>query len=188
MITVKGRIEDLLRSTGRKGIGKLIDWMNEGEFFTSPASIRYHGNHAGGLAEHSLNVYDLLIAISIDIQDFDTPGESLIIAALLHDICKAGAYLHNGQKYYWDKSHDKGHAILSNAIIARFIELTELEYQMIKYHMGIYGLVEFQDENKKQKGEYTLRNKGLANVWFHHPVVKVMYICDELAAMKKEKK
>ena len=169
---------NLLLDTKREGIEKLLEFLRVGGYFTAPASTRYHGVYAGGLMAHSLHVYAL-------VEDFDkvfalqTPQESLIIAALLHDVCKMGAYLKCADKpgYYWNKDQPKGHALLSLVRIREFIKLTELETKMIQYHMGIYGLQEFDE-----KGEYPLRDKGLANAWFHFPIVKLMYFADELAA------
>lgn len=56
---VKERIINLLNSTERKGIDRVIKYMDETDFFVAPASTKYHGNYDGGLAEHSLNVYQL---------------------------------------------------------------------------------------------------------------------------------
>jgi hypothetical protein len=65
------------------------------------------------------------------------------------------------------------------ARVKQFINISELEEKMILYHMGVYGLHEFEEG----KGEYPLRGGGLANAWYHHPAVKVMYFCDELATL-----
>lgn len=96
---MKQTIIDLLRSTNREGMENVINWLcNESDFFTAPASTVFHGNYAGGLAEHSLNVYNM----AIDLREMllkhkpelqhQVPTESIIIAALLHDICKANIY------------------------------------------------------------------------------------------------
>ena len=48
----------------REGADKLLDFLQNGsDFFTAPASTRYHGAHEGGLLEHSLNVYECLTDI-----------------------------------------------------------------------------------------------------------------------------
>jgi len=54
----KERFIELLRSTKREGIEDLISWLEGTDFYKAPASTRFHGNYAGGLLEHSLNVYD----------------------------------------------------------------------------------------------------------------------------------
>jgi hypothetical protein len=74
----------------------LIKWLqNETDYFTAPASTKYHGNYEGGLAAHSLNVYDSLMVVYdqfADKGDIADP-ESLIIVALLHDLCKINYYV-----------------------------------------------------------------------------------------------
>ena len=51
----------------REGADKLLDYLRTGtDFFTAPASTRYHGAHEGGLLEHSLTVMKLLEAARKD--------------------------------------------------------------------------------------------------------------------------
>ena len=47
---------NLLKSTNREGIEKLINFLEKTDFFTAPASTRFHGSYEGGLVEHSLKV------------------------------------------------------------------------------------------------------------------------------------
>lgn len=46
----------------REGSDKLLDYLlsEHCDFFTAPASTRFHGAYPQGLLEHSLNVYDCL--------------------------------------------------------------------------------------------------------------------------------
>lgn len=178
------RIVDLLIGTGREGMDRLINWLVKDGFFESPASTKYHGCYEGGLAQHSLNVFDRL-TVMVAAYGMAVPFESLVIACLLHDVCKVGAYIQKSEdggqsqtsEYTWNREQPKGHAELSLKRIKKFIKLTEIEELMIRYHMGVYGLKEFEPG----KGEYPLRGGGLANAWHHHPVVKLMYFADELA-------
>ena len=183
LITQKARVVTLLASTEREGISKVIDYLNTSDFFVAPASTRFHGCYKGGLAKHSLNVFDLLIAKNEELS-LGVDENTIIIAALLHDVCKIGAYVPTkaGNGFTNNRNKDKGHAILSLKRIAEFIALTELEIKMIQFHMGVYGLDEFEPG----KGEYTLRNKGMAYAWYHNPIVKVMYFCDELATLQEK--
>ena len=181
----RAQIIDLLRATNRPDIDKLISYLGASGFFSSPGSAKYHGCYRGGLAKHSLSVYELLRHHTVRL-NLEVPEDSIVIAALLHDVCKIGAYLGESKPYRWNHDQPKGHAALSISRIKPLIELTMLEEKMILYHMGIYGLVEFQDPGKAHKGEYTLRNKGMANAWYHHPVVKVLYFCDELATLREK--
>ena len=81
----------------REGADKLLAYLENSDFFTAPASTRYHGNYEGGLCQHSLNVYDALVDILNRPRVKETYGisysnESIAIAALLHDLCKVNFY------------------------------------------------------------------------------------------------
>ena len=41
----------------REGAPELLAWLESTDFFTAPASTKYHGAYPGGLVDHSLNVY-----------------------------------------------------------------------------------------------------------------------------------
>jgi hypothetical protein len=75
----------------------------------------------------------------------------------------------------------------------------DIEELMIKYHMGVYGLNEFYAEDDWQTGEYPIRGdkslskeerrgKSLANAWYHNPICKLMYFCDEIATLEEKAK
>ena len=151
----------LLRSTNREGIENLISWIQNSEksdFFTAPSSTIYHGNYLGGLCQHSLNVYyaakqllPMMKDLAIDKEKVDEiTEENLIIAALLHDLCKTNFYImtdkwykdeHNAwQKYNGYKVEDKfpmGHGEKSVFMVQRFINLTGSEALAIRWHMGM---------------------------------------------------
>ena len=83
----------------REGADRLLNFLlsESSDFFTAPASTRYHGNYEGGLLEHSLNVYDCLCDILSrprikEVYGIEYSEESIAIAALLHDICKVNFY------------------------------------------------------------------------------------------------
>ena len=208
-------IRALLESTDREGMGGLVGHMMAQGFFTSPASTKFHGCYEGGLAKHSLGVFNLLKmeAGFMKLGAIASPGQkplpfdenSIIIAALLHDICKVGAYVGDEKPYKWNKQQPKGHARLSIERIKGFIALKEIEEMMILFHMGIYGVNEFYADGSWQTGEYALRGdhskdktiskedsqkarygKSLANAWFHNPICKLMYFCDELATLREK--
>lgn len=95
---MKQQFLQLLRSTNRSGIENVINWLEESDFFEAPASTMFHGNYAGGLLEHSMNVaimahdiYEMLCKRKPELAGQVT-RDNLIIAALLHDICKANIY------------------------------------------------------------------------------------------------
>lgn len=88
----------LLRSTERDGIETVIEELENLGFFTAPASTKFHLNVEGGLLEHSLNVCHTAQAIRESMVQMDDslrevlPNDSIIIASLLHDVCKADIY------------------------------------------------------------------------------------------------
>ena len=94
MDELKKKFIDLLKSTEREGIDDLIDFLeNKSDFFKAPASTRFHGDHEGGLLEHSLKVYEILsYKCKNSVMPFDIPEESIILIGLLHDICKVNFY------------------------------------------------------------------------------------------------
>jgi len=204
---IRDRIIELLNSTKRHGIESLIKYLINEDFFEAPASTKFHGCHKGGLAEHSLRVYELLNSYNgkFELDAPSSPGqkpiqikdENIIIAGLLHDVCKIRAYTGYEKPYKKNPNQPKGHALLSIERVKKYIVLTELEELMIKYHMGVYGLNEFYKEGDWQQGEYPLRGddtlskeerrgKSLANVWYHNPIVKLMYFCDELSVFEEK--
>ncbi len=101
------RFESLMAKISRDGINELMDYIrNKTDFYTAPASTQYHLSCEGGLLQHSLNVYDCLMAkknspIWKKIIE-EIPEESLIVMSLLHDLCKVNFYVQGtkNQKTY----------------------------------------------------------------------------------------
>lgn len=146
--------EKLLLSTEREGMDKLLEFIRKSDFYTAPASTRFHSCHEGGLLEHSMNVYKCLKekrnnpiwkeALK------DIPEESFIISALLHDLCKTYFYVvdyrnkKNDETGKWEKVpyytiDDKiplGHGSKSVIMIEKYIELTASERYAVNWHMG----------------------------------------------------
>ncbi|MCH5326500.1 MAG: TraI domain-containing protein, partial [Duncaniella sp.] len=94
----KARFCELLRSTGRENIDYVIEDLEAWGFFEAPASVRNHFNFPGGLLQHSLGVYDAAVMLRNGIIEkrpdmaAKLPMDSIIIASLLHDTCKANIY------------------------------------------------------------------------------------------------
>ena len=83
----------LLRKTNREGIEELINFLEKSDFFVAPASTRFHGNFEGGLAAHSMKVYEILKhKVENSVIDVEIKEESIILIGLLHDICKTNFY------------------------------------------------------------------------------------------------
>ncbi len=95
---IKQEFIDLLQSTKRDGIDYVIEDLTDLGFFEAPVSSRFHLNEEGGLLLHSLNVCKVALNIREQMIQFDDflrerlPRESVIIASLLHDVCKADIY------------------------------------------------------------------------------------------------
>ena len=142
----------------RPGADKLLDFLlsTHSDFFTCPASARFHGNFEGGLVEHSLNVYDCLKDYLSRQRVKDTYGlkyseESIAIVALLHDLCKVNCYKRgtrnvkeNGQwiqvpTYEYNDMLPYGHGEKSVYMISGYMKLTREEAFAIRYHMGFAG-------------------------------------------------
>lgn len=131
----------------RDGAQDLLDWLVKTDFFTAPASTRFHSAYAGGLVEHSVNVYEVLRERYFEPSDSE---ESFAIAALLHDLCKAQFYklgtrnVKNESTGQWEKVpyytiEDKfpyGHGEKSVFLIERFMKLRLDEAVAIRWHMG----------------------------------------------------
>ena len=71
----------------RDGIEDLLDWLCKADFFTAPASTKYHGGYAGGLCQHSIDVYQYAKKLTF-LMPAAPSEESLAIATLFHDACK----------------------------------------------------------------------------------------------------
>ena len=77
-------------NVSREGAAELAAWLETTDFFTAPASTRYHCACEGGLVLHSLSVYHTLMERYFE-EGVDS-RESFAIVALLHDLCKANYY------------------------------------------------------------------------------------------------
>lgn len=140
----------LLRSTERPNIENLIDMLDKSDFKEAPASTKYHHAFRGGLLKHSLEVYYNMYDYKPLLDFFNIPEESIIIMALLHDICKIGCYkveLRNTKNeqgnwiqvpyYTFDEIEPIGHSEKSIMLIyENGVSLTKLERACIRNHMG----------------------------------------------------
>ena len=141
----------------REGGAAFLEYLTEKtDFFTAPASTRYHGSYEGGLLEHSLNVYECLCDYVKHSKfckkyGFEFSEESLAIVALLHDVCKTNFYkteMRNVKKdgvwvpvpyYTIEDNLPYGHGEKSVYILSGFMRLSRDEAFAIRYHMGFSG-------------------------------------------------
>ena len=151
----------LLSSTEREGVDEIINFLEKTDFYKAPASTRYHGNYEGGLLEHSLKVYEILKEkVKTCTIDINATEDTLILVALLHDICKANYYKVDyrnakNERGEWEKvpyytvddTIPYGHGEKSVMMITEYVKLTSEEKYCIRWHMGftepkeLYGTI-----------------------------------------------
>lgn len=166
--SMKEEFSTLLRSTGREGVDNLIEKLGKIGFFTAPASSTKHLCVEGGLLKHSLNVCRMammlreqLLLVKPELED-KVKEENVIIASLLHDVCKSDIYKSarkwrkddRGQWEQYDtyeidySDMPLGHGEKSVIMLQKYIDLRLSEMLAIRWHMGAWNLP-FQDyENR----------------------------------------
>jgi len=151
----------------REGSDALLDYLeHKSDFFTSPASARFHGSYPGGLCEHSVNVYRCLEAYLErervrELYGLDYSPETVALVSLLHDVCKIGCYRGGTRNvkgpdgkwqsvptFFYEDSLPYGHGEKSVYILSGFLRLTREEAMAIRWHMGFSG-----DEDKRLVGQ-----------------------------------
>ena len=190
---MKKEIIELLQRVKREGINSLIDWLiYHTAYFEAPASTKYHHAYEGGLAQHSLNVYKTLLDVLKMKQfckSFVINYDSIILSALLHDVCKTNFYkiseknVKNEQTGKWEKenyytvddSHFYGHGECSVMLIEKYIRLTNEERYAIRFHMGGF------DEIAKTGG---ILNKAFQT----YPLALALHIADMMASNMEDVK
>ena len=159
------RFERELGKVQRPGMDKLLEYIRKSDFYTAPASTKYHLAAPGGLLQHSLNVLDALRGLLDWRSDgaweyraagkvvATIPDESVTVMALLHDICKTHFYgtstrnVKNDTTGRWEKvpfytvndMMPLGHGPKSAMIIKQYTTLTSQELYAIWHHMGMNG-------------------------------------------------
>ena len=182
--TTKNEIISLLKRVNRDGIDRLIEFLEKTDYFTAPASTRFHSNYEGGLADHSLNVYKELKELTNDAW----PEETIIIIGLLHDICKVNNYkveMRNKKNpdtgvwyqepyYTSDDLMPLGHGEKSVMLISEFIRINKEELYSIRWHMGGYEPKENYNLISSAYYKYPLA------VYTHMADLKATYIDEEI--------
>ena len=132
----------------REGSAELLEWLQKTDFFTAPASTKFHGACEQGLVMHIISVFKTLVEKHFEPETDNM--ESFAICALLHDLCKAEFYkvstrnVKNDETGKWEKVpyyavEDKfpfGHGEKSVFLIERFVRLKPAEAVAIRWHMG----------------------------------------------------
>lgn len=134
----------------RDGADKLLDYLTNSDFFTAPASAKFHLAEEGGLCAHSVNVYKRLVKLVSEEYGNNSPysEETLAVCGLLHDVCKVNFYTvdyrnskENGvwvkvPYYRVDEKFPYGHGEKSVFIVSQYMRLKPDEAMAINWHMG----------------------------------------------------
>lgn len=179
----KERFLQLYSKIGRAGKEDLLTWLEQSDFYSAPASAKYHSAYEGGLVEHSLNVYDALKKLLTIYPEIKVSEESIVIVSLFHDICKVNRYKKE-TRYRKDEAgkwepyevytynemlHYGGHGSKSVFILQNFIKLTPEEAVAINCHMGSW-----ED------------NPDIGPAFEHCPLAWLLHVADESATFITE--
>ncbi len=186
-------IEVFEKNITRDGNKELLKWLLSSDFFTAPASTKFHSAYEGGLAEHSLKVYKRFLKMIIseygDNYTNVISNESIALIGLLHDVCKVNCYKvdyrnvkdENGnwtkQPYYtFDEELPYGHGEKSVYIISSFVKLTREEAIAINWHMGGF--------------DARVRNGGasLSDAYYKFPIAAIFNSADTLSTYLDEER
>lgn len=183
----------------REGLEDLLKFIDEHtDFWTAPASTKFHSNFDGGLCKHSMNVFEVASKIYDEVEaqiisgnspykEEDLSRESLAIACLFHDLCKINTYKkvekwRKDDNNQWetyvtfasDTAFPLGHGEKSALIAAQFMKLTKDEYLAIRWHSGNY------DVSDMTRGDY---NKAMSSC----PLMPIIISADLIATFDLEK-
>lgn len=171
----------------RPGADTLLSWLESSDFFMAPASTRFHGDHEGGLCEHSIHVWEELVRLLKAYPEIKVSAETAAIVSLLHDLCKVDTYKTelrnqkvNGiwvQRPVYVFQEDfcyGGHGSKSVYLIQDHMKLTPGEATAINCHMA------FAD---RSPGDYSL-----GNAYEQFPLAWLLHVADESATYIREKK
>lgn len=192
------RFRKILSETGRDGIDYILEDLDTWGFFDAPASARNHFNFPGGLAQHSLNVYDMAMSLRNAIIPMRPDMETLLnpysiaIAALLHDVCKTNIYRRTHRKQrneigIWEDIEGYevdytempvGHGEKSVIMLLRSgLDLEDEEIFAIRWHMGPWDLPAQSIE----------MDKSYRKAHDRSPLVALIHTADTLAAQILER-
>lgn len=169
-VSTRTLVEAALETARRDGLDRLLSYLAATDYYTAPASTRFHGNYEGALAEHSINVAALLLQKNEQL-GLGLPTGSCVLAGLCHDLCKVNFYVQDfkNQKVYkengtksdakgrfdWETvptftiedSFPCGHGEKSVIMLQNFLRLTQEEILMIRWHMGPFASANEYDFN-----------------------------------------
>lgn len=141
------------------------EWLIESGFFNAPASIKYHGNYAGGLFDHSFSTMTILLDLSLVNGLAWKNARSPYLIGIFHDICKIDQYVPDPDgknRFIYAEQSAPGHGDKSVRILDEYYDLTDEEEMCIRYHMGAFC-------EKDEWPDYTAAVRKWPNLlWTHH--------------------
>lgn len=182
-------IEMYCETIKRQGAAELLEWLKKSDFFTAPASTKYHLACKGGLVRHSINVYLRLKDQADLIFKGKYSDETLAIVSLLHDICKVNFYkestrnVKNETTGQWEKvpcyTVDEkykfgGHGSKSVYLIMLFMKLTPEEAASINCHMGAY--------------DRPVNDYQISGTFENNPLALMLSVADQYASFINEER
>lgn len=190
----KDKFVSLLKSTSLEDVDGIVNDLDDLGFFMAPASTKNHLCYEGGLLIHSLNVCDVALKLRDTFVNFrpdvfeKVSDESIIIASLLHDVCKASDYYRKETSQYelgdaefgYNRSElPVGHGEKSVIMLLRMgVGLTDAEICAIRWHMGPWAV---NDTSGEEKGDFRAAEKL-------YPLVTLIQMADTAAAHILERK
>lgn len=162
----------------------VYEYLESTDYFVAPASTRYHDSHIGGLAQHSINVYNHLVKL-VKLYDMPYGDEDLFLIAITHDICKINCYKPairnvktNGQwnaVMGWEYNDDEpmGHGEKSVWMLNKILKVEDHIAYAIRWHMG-----PFRDNNS---GRFEC-----SDAFAKQPLSLITHMADILATYKGE--
>lgn len=134
----------------RAGIDKLMNYLEKTDFYTAPASTKFHESYEGGLVDHSIKVYQELKRL-VEAYKLEVSDETVAIISLFHDLCKVGCYKvgtknvkdeatgqwHKEPFYQFEEDFVYGgHGSKSVYMLMFYLKLSADEAVAIQNHMG----------------------------------------------------
>lgn len=170
----------------------ILEWLRNGDFYTCPASTKYHDSCYAGLLTHTLNAYNQLVDLRT-VYKFrevvDHQWWSAVFSILVHDWCKIGRYESywknvkddktgewnqvSAYKYKEDSVGRLGHATQSLVMAmqlcnSKYTSLTFEEMSAIRWHMDNWDMTTYDAVDLQQCNERI-------------PMVRMIQFADQLA-------
>lgn len=184
---VRAFLNKALEDKVQKKIDAIMNWLDNTDMKTSPASTVYHESVEGGLVVHTLKVFNQMIDVhKIPVYTTITQYHSAALVALVHDWCKIGRYesyirnVKNEETGQWDKVKcykrkdallPLGHGVASLFQAAQCFALNPEEALAIRWHMSHWNAADNEVDELQQANETA-------------PLVHMIQFADALAITK----